>query len=167
MRRLALGFVALLGACSDDAGVISECGNANCADPFLDASDDDGMDAASLDASVDACLPLPCPSSAPWNAQSCRCELDASACNGPGNYTASKGISDGPCCPGLHTEYHRTPAFVGDALIAACVTPVGYAAYACVEGVCGDGRCEAAEAVACGCETDCPGAVYGDGGVVP
>jgi hypothetical protein len=33
---------------------------------------------------------------------------------------------------------------------------------ACIEGQCGDGRCEAAEAVHCGCTLDCPSAAWSD-----
>jgi hypothetical protein len=37
----------------------------------------------------------------------------------------------------------------------ACIEPVGVANFSCLEGRCGDGKCEAGEQGACGCDADC------------
>jgi hypothetical protein len=71
------------------------------------------------------------------------------ACNEPGNYSDAM-----PCCPGLRAVAQRSKVF-GDDSLGSCVDgPLQL--HACIEGSCGDGRCEPEEAVACGCALDCP-----------
>lgn len=74
-------------------------------------------------------------------------------CRQAGNYQAGKEGSYQPCCPGLVEVLQRSRAEVNGAL--ACVD-LPLRVYACVEGSCGDGRCEAPENVPCGCAVDCP-----------
>jgi hypothetical protein len=75
-------------------------------------------------------------------------------CRRAGNYQAGKEGSYQPCCGGLVEVPQRSKAEVNGAL--ACVD-LPLRVYACIEGSCGDGRCETAENVPCGCALDCPG----------
>jgi hypothetical protein len=80
-------------------------------------------------------------------------------CRGPGHYQSGKEGSYRPCCAGLTEVFHQYPAY-GENRTPIC-TDVPLRVYACVAGVCGDGICEAGEAVACGCVSDCPQAQWG------
>lgn len=77
-------------------------------------------------------------------------------CRGPGNYQAGKEGSYRPCCEGLNEVFQELPA-TDDRGARVCIAPP-LRVYACVEGRCGDGRCEEPEAVPCGCAADCPDA---------
>ena len=81
-------------------------------------------------------------------------------CRGPGRYEAGKEGSYRPCCPGLREVFY-TKAAQGQDGAKVCISPP-LRVYACVEGRCGDGVCEAGEAEACGCVADCPSAAWGD-----
>lgn len=48
----------------------------------------------------------------------------------------------------------------GDTRERVCDQPVGFRNYVCVEGRCGDGRCEVPEQAPCGCPQDCASAVW-------
>ncbi len=74
-------------------------------------------------------------------------------CRQAGNYQAGKEGSYQPCCAGLVEVAQRSKAEVNGVL--ACGDPP-LRVYACIEGRCGDGRCEAPENVPCGCVLDCP-----------
>jgi hypothetical protein len=80
-------------------------------------------------------------------------------CRGPGLYNYGKGSPRLPCCAGYQEFYLETPGY-DDMMHKACAPAPGGGTYACLEGVCGDGRCEDAESAACGCITDCPGAAW-------
>jgi hypothetical protein len=73
-------------------------------------------------------------------------------CAGPGVYQRGKegGAS---CCANLN-EYYRLAAS-GSTNELTCQQPVGHAEFGCIEGRCGDGRCELGERGACGCTLDC------------
>lgn len=128
----------------------SECAGSACHDT-----------AVSIDGSADPvpCPSLPCPSDTKWDELSCSCEEPD--CRGVGIYEAGKEGSYRPCCAGLNTVQEFKPASRGDALEHVCAPPIGVNRYACVEGSCGDGRCEAPEAEPCACELDCPSAAWG------
>jgi hypothetical protein len=84
-----------------------------------------------------------------------------------GNYEVSKEGGYRPCCDGLRQVYQLSAGYgYGDQNV--CTQPV-INVFACIEGSCGDGRCEAPEAVGCGCTLDCQSAVWGapDAGVNP
>ena len=88
------------------------------------------------------------------------------ACHGPGNYSAGKGNQYVPCCPGLREVFQQVRAEDGAGQSICADVPARI--YACVEGSCGDGRCEEPEAVPCGCPQDCPSAsVESRAGSVP
>jgi hypothetical protein len=76
----------------------------------------------------------------------------AEDCGGPGVYQRGKegGVS---CCARL-TEYHRQVVNRAPPE-PSCQEPVGFAAFGCVQGSCGDGVCETGEDGACGCTLDC------------
>ena len=78
-------------------------------------------------------------------------------CRGPGNYQAGKEGSYRPCCEGLTEQSQELPA-TDQRGERVCIQPP-LRVYACVEGSCGDGRCEPEEEVPCGCAEDCPDAV--------
>lgn len=77
-------------------------------------------------------------------------------CRGAGNYEAGKEGSYLPCCEGLTEVAQQRTAEVDG--VRMC-TDLPLRVYACIEGRCGDGRCERPEAVPCGCTLDCPSAV--------
>ena len=79
-------------------------------------------------------------------------------CRGPGRYEAGKEGSYRPCCPGLTEVFYQKAGHSGDGRRICDSPPLRV--YACVQGTCGDGICEAGEAPACGCVTDCPGAAW-------
>jgi hypothetical protein len=80
-------------------------------------------------------------------------ESSPADCNPAGNYDRVVAPPRA-CCPGLQQVEQRMELFRDDGTSTCSFTPVRL--YACVEGICGDGRCEAPEAVACGCSLDCP-----------
>jgi hypothetical protein len=82
-------------------------------------------------------------------------------CLGPGNYGRGKGYNPGFCCPGLREVMQQVPSYSGEDLEPICSFAI-QPSFACIEGRCGDGRCEDAEAVRCGCPLDCPSAVFGN-----
>lgn len=80
-------------------------------------------------------------------------------CRGPGVY--QRGKEGGPsCCPDLNTYYRlvaynrSTDGMASDGRV--CDDPVGHAEFGCLEGTCGDGRCEVGEEGECACTVDCP-----------
>jgi hypothetical protein len=79
-----------------------------------------------------------------------------------GNYGRSKDFNDGECCPGLREVYRQLAYHDVSGRVTSCYDPIGGAAFACVEGGCGDGRCEEPEAEPCGCPVDCPSARISD-----
>ncbi|HEX4335494.1 MAG TPA: hypothetical protein VH062_06240 [Polyangiaceae bacterium] len=106
------------------------------------------------------CPALPCPSGESVNPTTCRCAQPTS-CRGAGNYEAGKEGSYLPCCEGLQEVEQLQSATQGDNLEHICAPAIGVRKYACVAGRCGDGRCEPAESVPCGCVQDCPSAAWG------
>jgi hypothetical protein len=86
----------------------------------------------------------------------CSQQLPPSDCHGTGNYEAGKGGEYRPCCAGLREVFQKIK-LTNEAGNASC-GDLPLRVYACVEGRCGDGRCEDAEAVPCGCALDCPSA---------
>jgi hypothetical protein len=84
------------------------------------------------------------------------CGSSKSDCLGPGGpYQRGKAIEPNAnaslvCCEGLYTYDRQVDNGAG-----ACTEPVGVANFSCLEGSCGDGKCEAGEQGACGCEADC------------
>jgi hypothetical protein len=89
------------------------------------------------------------------------CSPASKECRGAGNYETGKEGGYQPCCAGLREVFQLSAAYAGDDEHHQCVQePLRVSA--CIEGQCGDGRCEAAEAVHCGCTLDCPSAVWGD-----
>jgi hypothetical protein len=74
-------------------------------------------------------------------------------CAGPGVY--QRGKEGGTrCCADLN-EYYRLAASGSGTAELTCHEPVGHAEFGCIEGRCGDGRCELGERGACGCTLDC------------
>jgi hypothetical protein len=94
---------------------------------------------------------------------------DAAACRSIGHYEVGKEGGYLPCCAGLHEELQQVASERGDAHERVCEGPAGYRNYVCVEGSCGDGRCETPEQARCGCPQDCRSAVWqvSDAGVAP
>lgn len=90
---------------------------------------------------------------------------NSSACSGAGNYERGKGGGAANCCPGLNMVSQLAPVYAGNNQEPTCAQ-LPLAVFACIEGSCGDGRCEAPEAVHCGCLSDCTSAAFGswDGG---
>jgi hypothetical protein len=86
----------------------------------------------------------------------------AGKCLGPGNYGRTKGFNDGECCPDLREVAHEIAYTDASGRPNRCGDPIGAAAFSCVEGHCGDGRCEEAESIPCGCPLDCPSARISD-----
>jgi len=82
------------------------------------------------------------------------------ACRGPGNYEVGKEGGYEPCCSGLREVFQSSSGYA-DGNVKACWQPP-LRVYACIEGHCGDGRCEDPEGVACGCALDCPRAIWSD-----
>jgi hypothetical protein len=79
------------------------------------------------------------------------------ACAMSGNFFSTKDFKGPLCCPGVTTLRHNYPTMRGEERECG----FGFAGYyACIEGSCGDGRCEPAEAVPCACPADCPSAVW-------
>jgi len=80
---------------------------------------------------------------------------DDPGCLGPGGpYQRGKEPYPGAnaglvCCDGLSTYYRALSSSDG-----SCVEPI-IANFSCVQGLCGDGMCEAGEQGACGCDVDC------------
>lgn len=93
-------------------------------------------------------------------AQDSGSKADAAACRPVGHYEAGKEGSYLPCCAGLREEFQQVAGQRGGAQERVCDDPVGFRNYVCVEGRCGDGRCEAPESLACGCTQDCASAVW-------
>ena len=81
-------------------------------------------------------------------------------CHGVGHYQAGKEGGYLPCCTGLSEVFLQVAAEQGVSHERVCIEPIGFRNYACIEGRCGDGRCEAPEGLACGCAQDCPSAVW-------
>ena len=73
-------------------------------------------------------------------------------CRPVGRYQAGKEGSYRPCCAGLTELITESFGYVNDE--PACWR-APHREYACLEGTCGDGICEEAEAP-CGCGVDCP-----------
>ena len=90
------------------------------------------------------------------------------ACRGRGNYEAGKEGSYLPCCAGLREVFQQRASYRSEDNQRVCDQPP-LRVYACIEGRCGDDRCEDAEAVPCGCSLDCPTAIVSelDGGTIP
>jgi hypothetical protein len=61
--------------------------------------------------------------------------------------------TDVSCAAGTHLVKQRAELFEDDGTETCSFTPVSV--FVCLEGFCGDGRCEAPEAVPCGCSLDC------------
>jgi hypothetical protein len=83
-----------------------------------------------------------------------RSASESSECRGLGNYHAGKEGGYRPCCEGLNEQPQQLRATNEQGAEVCADLPLRV--YACVEGTCGDGRCEDPEAVACGCPADCP-----------
>jgi len=77
-------------------------------------------------------------------------------CRPVGRYQAGKEGSYRPCCAGLTELVTETLGDVNDEL--SC-SQAPHREYACLEGYCGDGICEEAEAP-CGCGVDCPDSLW-------
>ncbi len=75
-------------------------------------------------------------------------------CRPVGRYQAGKEGSYQPCCAGLNEIFTLQEGSDESGARVCSDTPVRN--YACIEGACGDGLCEAPEAP-CGCAADCPG----------
>ncbi len=76
-------------------------------------------------------------------------------CNEAGNYDRNMGKAGTlPCCVGLSQVEQRAQLKSDDSTSTCSFTPMRL--FACIQGFCGDGRCEPEEAIACGCELDCP-----------
>ena len=75
-------------------------------------------------------------------------------CNPLGRYEVGKEGGYKPCCPGLTQLQTLSEAYVNNETTRSCVQePLN--SFACIQGFCGDGICEDAEAP-CGCGVDCP-----------
>jgi hypothetical protein len=61
--------------------------------------------------------------------------------------------SDVTCGAGTHLVKQRAELFQDDGTETCSFAPVP--SFVCIQGFCGDGRCEAPEAVPCGCSLDC------------
>lgn len=67
----------------------------------------------------------------------------------------SRGKEGGPsCCAGFE-ELGRLVLVNQGTAEERCEEPPGHAAFGCIEGECGDGRCEPGEQGPCGCDLDC------------
>jgi hypothetical protein len=79
------------------------------------------------------------------------------ACAMSGNFSNTKDFKGPLCCPGVTRLSYESPIMRGGKRECG----FGFAGhYACIEGSCGDGRCEPAEALTCVCPADCPSAVW-------
>jgi cytochrome c553 len=85
---------------------------------------------------------------------------EGGVCHGVGHYQVGKEGGYLPCCAGLHEALQQEAGETGDTRERICSDSVVHRNYVCVEGTCGDGRCEAPESIACGCPKDCPSAVW-------
>lgn len=75
-------------------------------------------------------------------------------CNPVGRYEVGKEGGYKPCCPGLTQLQTLSEAYVNNESTRSCVQePLN--SFSCIQGTCGDGICEDAEAP-CGCGVDCP-----------
>jgi hypothetical protein len=71
-----------------------------------------------------------------------------------GRYEVGKEGGYKPCCPGLRQLQTLSEAYVNGESTPSCVQePLN--SFSCIQGLCGDGICEDAEAP-CGCGVDCP-----------
>lgn len=75
-------------------------------------------------------------------------------CNPVGQYQVGKEGGYKPCCPGLTQLHTLLEGYIGDESTTSCWQPPANT-FACIQGTCGDGICEDAEAP-CGCGVDCP-----------
>lgn len=78
-----------------------------------------------------------------------------------GTYARGKGPNPGRCCAPLREVSQMDAVSATPDAARVCEWPVHYALFACVEGSCGDGRCEEPERVECGCKLDCADADAG------
>jgi len=76
-------------------------------------------------------------------------------CYPVGRYGNGKEGGYKPCCPGLTQLFTFVQGYVNGESTPSCVAPTGSNSYSCIQGICGDGICEDAEAP-CGCGLDCP-----------
>jgi hypothetical protein len=83
----------------------------------------------------------------------CQAPVEQGGCRAAGNYQAGKEGSYQPCCPGLSEVFQKSKLEINGAPTCG---DLPLRVYACIEGSCGDGRCEAPENVPCGCKLDCP-----------
>lgn len=81
-------------------------------------------------------------------------------CRGAGRYEAGKGSPAVACCKGLKQVPVKSAAYEGDVPTPVCTDTLPMFVYACVEGSCGDGLCEAGESAPCSCPEDCPSAAF-------
>ena len=111
-------------------------------------------------------VPCGCPADCPsavWGATSSSEPIEnvdaQAACSEVGVYTHLDGVdTPPPCCAGLFRLEVRVPHLVnGDQRACFQDDPLSFA---CLVGACGDGKCEAPEAVPCVCPPDCPSAVW-------
>jgi hypothetical protein len=75
------------------------------------------------------------------------------SCNPLGRYEVGKEGGYLPCCAGLNEISRGSLLEDGQGRLVCQQLPLN--TYACIEGTCGDGRCEEEEKV-CGCAQDCP-----------
>ncbi len=78
----------------------------------------------------------------------------SSDCNPVGRYGVGKEGGYKPCCPGLTELFTYAQSYANGESTPTCVSPE-YRSFSCIQGTCGDGICEDAEAP-CGCGVDCP-----------
>jgi len=77
-------------------------------------------------------------------------------CYPVGRYAVGPGeAEDKPCCPGLTQLPTLVESNVNDEPTPSCVQEPLHRYFSCIQGSCGDGICEDAEAP-CGCGVDCP-----------
>jgi len=111
---------------------------------------------------LSACAATPCTNGQTCNPTTGACQPRpaSEACHGVGHYEVGKEGGYLPCCANLREVFQLVAGERGDPHERVCDEPIGHRNYACIEGSCGDGRCEAPEALACGCPQDCPSAVW-------
>ena len=143
------GFASILHYDSDPSG-------GSGAGAIIDEETCDGLEAEPGCAVSAATLCLVCSQRVELSI-ACMANVPASGeCRGSGNYQVGKEGGYQPCCAGLREVFQQSFAEVNGA--PGCWEPP-LRVYACVQGSCGDGRCEEPEAVPCGCALDCPSAV--------
>ena len=79
---------------------------------------------------------------------------ESADCNPVGHYEVGKEGGYKPCCPGLTQLQTQVEGYIGDESTPSCWQPP-LNSFSCIQGTCGDGICEEAEAP-CGCGVDCP-----------